>query len=866
MKNNCKIKLLIKNYGMKNSTKIIMLLFTFSILQNLSYAQISGTKTIGGTTPDYTTINNAITALKASGINGNVTFNIRDGVYNEILDISNISGSETYGIIFQSESQDTSKVKITYTASVGNTYLVNLTKIKNITFKNISFRFTGNYTCRMVNMYDSVVNIKFQNNYFKCLNTSAYIIYAAQPASGEKAPRLLELTNNTFESGYSAIELYGGYYGIINNLIITSNIFKGQKNNGVYLSSCQGISIKSNLVNSITSTYYDVSAFGIGIEYGKDFEVSNNTVYSSFCYGIMLKGCSNTSLLKRTISNNFVTTKIDPNGMSGQAMHLETTTYADIVYNSLRLIGGNTGMTSYGLSVSGCSNINVVNNIIHNNETYAVSLDSKTGITTWDYNYLFGSSTYFAGFNSTSYTSLATWQAASTLDVHSVTGTLTFVSASDLHVNSAIVNDKGALWASVSTDIDNETRSSTTPDIGADEFTIVNHAPVIANQTFAKNENLANGSAMGTVLASDPDAGQTLTYSITGGNTSNAFVINSSTGAITVNTSSALNYETTPSFSLTVSVLDNGTSPLSSSATITVNLTNINEAPVIANQTFTINENSANGSAVGTVLASDPDAGQTLTYSISGGNTSNAFLVNSSTGAITVNTSSALNYEATPSFALTLSVLDNGTTPLSSSATITVDITNVNEAPVIVNQTFAINEKSVNSSAVGTVLASDPDAGQSLTYSITGGNTSNAFVINSSTGAITVNTSSALIYETTPSFALTVSVLDNGTTPLSNAATITVNLNKVTGVNSLSYDQSLLIYPNPSNGTISIKGDYLSNNKIEIQVYDITGKLVLRLKNVSVNESINLSDLSGIFNIKVLIDNKTYNQKIIIQK
>ena len=51
---------------MKNSTKIILLLFTFSILQNLSYAQISGTKTIGGTSPDYATINNAITALKAT--------------------------------------------------------------------------------------------------------------------------------------------------------------------------------------------------------------------------------------------------------------------------------------------------------------------------------------------------------------------------------------------------------------------------------------------------------------------------------------------------------------------------------------------------------------------------------------------------------------------------------------------------------------------------------------------------------------------------------------------------------------------------------------------------------------------------------
>ena len=64
---------------------------------------------------------------------------------------------------------------------------------------------------------------------------------------------------------------------------------------------------------------------------------------------------------------------------------------------------------------------------------------------------------------------------------------------------------------------------------------------------------------MGTVVASDPDAGDTLTYAITGGNTGGAFTINPSTGEITVNNSAALDFETTPSFNLTVAVTDSGT-------------------------------------------------------------------------------------------------------------------------------------------------------------------------------------------------------------------------------------------------------------------------------------------------------------------
>jgi hypothetical protein len=80
---------------------------------------------------------------------------------------------------------------------------------------------------------------------------------------------------------------------------------------------------------------------------------------------------------------------------------------------------------------------------------------------------------------------------------------------------------------------------------------------------------------------------------------------------------------------------------LSSQATVTVSLTNVNEVPIINNQSFSVAENSSNGTNVGTVVASDPDAGQTLTYSILSGNTSGAFAINASTGVLTVANSSA---------------------------------------------------------------------------------------------------------------------------------------------------------------------------------------------------------------------------------
>jgi large repetitive protein len=306
-----------------------------------------------------------------------------------------------------------------------------------------------------------------------------------------------------------------------------------------------------------------------------------------------------------------------------------------------------------------------------------------------------------------------------------------------------------------------------------------NHTPVVNGATFMVAENSPNGTSVGTVTATDPDPGQTLTFSLTGGNTGGAFAINASTGQLTVANSAALDFETTPTFSLTVQALDNGSPPLAGTGTVTVNLTDVNEPPVVTPATFTIPENSPNGTSVGTVTATDPDAGQTKTFSITAGNTGGAFTINASTGQITVATSAAVNFETNPTFSLTVQVMDNGAPPLSGTATITVNLTDVNEAPVVNPATFTLPENSPNGTTVGTVTATDPDAGQTKTFSITAGNTGGAFAINASTGQLTVANSAALDFETTPTFGLTVQVTDNGVPPLSGTATITVNLTNV---------------------------------------------------------------------------------------
>ncbi|MBG8554970.1 Ig-like domain-containing protein [Hymenobacter guriensis] len=117
-----------------------------------------------------------------------------------------------------------------------------------------------------------------------------------------------------------------------------------------------------------------------------------------------------------------------------------------------------------------------------------------------------------------------------------------------------------------------------------------------------------------------------------------------------------------------------------------------NTAPTISSQTRSIAENAANGTNVGAVIAaSDADAGQTLTYAITAGNTAGAFAINSATGQLTVAHSAALDFEATPTYSLTVQVTDNAAPAASASATVTVNVTDVDDTAPSVSITSSGN-------------------------------------------------------------------------------------------------------------------------------------------------------------------------------
>ncbi|MCA9033359.1 MAG: cadherin repeat domain-containing protein, partial [Planctomycetaceae bacterium] len=75
-------------------------------------------------------------------------------------------------------------------------------------------------------------------------------------------------------------------------------------------------------------------------------------------------------------------------------------------------------------------------------------------------------------------------------------------------------------------------------------------------------------------------------------------------------------------------------------------------------------------------------SGQTLEYSIQSGNDGNSFVINPTTGVISVG-AGGVDFERQDSYSLIIEVVDNGSPQLASSATITINVTDVNELPAV---------------------------------------------------------------------------------------------------------------------------------------------------------------------------------------
>jgi hypothetical protein len=164
--------------------------------------------------------------------------------------------------------------------------------------------------------------------------------------------------------------------------------------------------------------------------------------------------------------------------------------------------------------------------------------------------------------------------------------------------------------------------------------------------------------------------------------------------------------------------------------TATGTIANDDSAPTIADTSVVLPENSAATTLVLdlqdalTGTDADPD-GDAITYAIIGGNAAGAFTIDAATGTLTVANPGPLDFETTPVFVLTVQATDGTNT---DTATITIDLANVNEAPT------------VTAPAAG-IVAEDAAAG----FSVAGGNAITVADVDAATLRLTLTATNGVL-------------------------------------------------------------------------------------------------------------------------
>ena len=289
----------------------------------------------------------------------------------------------------------------------------------------------------------------------------------------------------------------------------------------------------------------------------------------------------------------------------------------------------------------------------------------------------------------------------------------------------------------------------------------VNEAPSLSSSLAASSfaENTATGTTIATASASDPES-QTLTYSLSGTGSEN-FAVDSS-GNITL--VSSLDYETTTSYSLTLTASD-GTNSISN--TINISVADVIELSIaLASSSISIDENASSGSSI-TTTTTTTDGSGSVTYSLSGTG-SDKFAV-SSDGTIT--TAASLDYETTTSYSLTLTATD-GTNTVTQNFTVNVNDLKINTLAVtLANSGAALAESSSSGTTVGSSSITNPES-ETVSYALSGTGSSN-FAVDSS-GNVTTN--ATLDFETAKSYSLTLTATAGGNT---TTDAFTVNVGNV---------------------------------------------------------------------------------------
>lgn len=383
--------------------------------------------------------------------------------------------------------------------------------------------------------------------------------------------------------------------------------------------------------------------------------------------------------------------------------------------------------------------------------------------------------------------------------------------------------------ASISYVVNDNSGATSNPALITVNVTAVNDAPIAVNDNPVTNED---SPITFNVVANDSDPDGTIDASTVDLDPSTPGVQNTfTTGAGTWNVSATGDVTYTPSlnFNGTASVtyvVNDNSGLTSNSATISVTVNSINDAPVAVNDNFSVNEDTP---ITFSVTVNDTDVDGTIDASTVDLDLVAAGIQNSLTNSFGVWTvdvngnltfTPALNFNGTAT--VTYIVKDNQGM-FSNTATVTVSVDPVNDAPIAVNDNVATSK---NIAASFNVTTNDTDIDGTIDVSTVDLDQTISGIQNSftdATGTWTVDATGKVTLTTILDFTGTATIsytVNDNNGLISNTATLTVLVNAINAA-PVAANDNIITNENVAVNINVLTNDVDSDGSIDITSVDL---------------------------------------------
>ncbi|XP_022625231.1 protocadherin gamma-A2-like [Seriola dumerili] len=358
----------------------------------------------------------------------------------------------------------------------------------------------------------------------------------------------------------------------------------------------------------------------------------------------------------------------------------------------------------------------------------------------------------------------------------------------EMVLNSPLDREKSEHLSLVLTAVDGgEPQMSGTMQIHITVLDANDNAPVFT-QSFYKasiKENAPVGTAVLTVTAKDADHGSNgrITYSISSmlDHTRGMFEINKESGDVTLN--GKLDYEKARNFQVNIRASDDG--GLTGSCKLIVDVLDMNDNRPdihIMSKTNLISEDAKPNTVVTMINVEDADSAENGKVQCVINDNNNFMLKSTTNNFYSLVTDSDLDRERASEYNITVTCSDEGVPSLSSSVTLTLQISDVNDnAPVFERSSYEayIVENNTPALSIFTVKARDVDWNQNarVSYiledsSVNGVPVSSYVSISVDSGVI--HAVRSFDYEQIKDFHFRVKAQDGGSPPLSSNVTVKI--------------------------------------------------------------------------------------------